>query len=482
LGTSFSISWNRLLRRTLQRSVHCSAKTKLPDCTLFFVCALCPVPCTFYLIPCILLQLFLHLILKQLLLNQRYYSLDVFRGATVCLMILVNNPGNWSHIYPPLDHAEWHGLTPTDLVFPFFLFAVGNALSFVMPRLQAGGDKVFWKKVITRSLLIYLIGLFLTWWPFVTDVSRVVEGTTDLQRVTIFKSWTWIDYSKDKAGNIIETLKGIRILGVLARIAICYFFASIIIYYFKPRAAFLAGLLLLLIYWTLCFLLGDKADPYSITGWFGNRVDVALLHGPHMYHGESVNGVPYAFDPEGIMSTMSAIVQVIFGYLVGDYIQKKGKNFEMVSGLFVSAVALLITGYCWNMVFPINKKIWTSSYTVYTTGLAIITIATMIYMIEFKNVKNRLTRFFDVFGKNALFVFAFSSFLPKTIWLIRIPDGVDKDGKKIYTDAWHGFYKYVCAKIPGDPRIGSLAFAICVIILMWAICYWMDKKNIYIKV
>jgi predicted acyltransferase len=150
--------------------------------------------------------------------------------------------------------------------------------------------------------------------------------------------------------------------------------------------------------------------------------------------------------------------------------------------LFVAAVAMLITGYCWNMVFPINKKIWTSSYTIYTTGLAIITIATMIYMIEFKNVKNGFTRFFDVFGKNALFVFAFSSFLPKIIWLIRIPDGVDIDGKKIYTDAWHGFYTYVCAKIPGDPRIGSLAFAICVIILMWAICYWMDKKKIYIKV
>src|SRR5436189_2052245 len=113
-------------------------------------------------------------------------------------MILVNNPGNWSHIYPPLDHAEWHGLTPTDLVFPFFLFAVGNALSFVMPRLQAGGDALFWKKVVKRSLLIYLVGLFLTWWPFVVDVNRIAEGTTDLQRATIFKSWTWLDYSKDK--------------------------------------------------------------------------------------------------------------------------------------------------------------------------------------------------------------------------------------------------------------------------------------------
>jgi predicted acyltransferase len=179
---------------------------------------------------------------------------------------------------------------------------------------------------------------------------------------------------------------------------------------------------------------------------------------------------------------MSAIVQVIFGYLVGDYIQKKGKNFEMISGLIVAGVAMLVTGFCWDMVFPINKKIWTSSYTVYTTGLATITIATMIYLIEFKNVKGWLSKFFDVFGKNALFVFALSAFLPKILWLIRIPDGLNKDGKQIYTDPWHGFYKYVCAKIPGDVRIGSLAFAICFIIFMWSICYWMDKKKIYVKV
>ena len=429
--------------------------------------------------------------------KQRYYSLDVFRGATVCLMILVNNPGNWSHIYPPLDHAEWHGLTPTDLVFPFFLFAVGNALSFVMPRLQTGGDRVFWRKVITRSLLIYLIGLFLTWWPFVTDVNHIAEGSTELQKVTIFKSWTWLDYSKDKAGNIIETLKGVRILGVLARIAICYFFASIIIYYLKPRAAFVVGSILLLIYWALCFLLGDKADPYSITGWFGNGVDGAVLHDPHIYHGERVNGVPYAFDPEGIMSTMSAIVQVIFGYLIGDYIQKKSKATEqqldksvagatgiypMLTGLFVVGVAMLITGFCWDMVFPINKKIWTSSYTVYTTGLATITIATMIYVIEVKNTRGWLTKFFDVFGKNALFVFALSAFLPKGLALIRIPDHLNKEGKMTYYNPWNWLYQKVLVNIPGDPRIGSLLYALCVITFMWAICYWMDKKKIYVKV
>ena len=214
-----------------------------------------------------------------------------------------------------------------------------------------------------------------------------------------------------------------------------------------------------------------------MTGWFGNDVDKAILHLPHMYKGE---GIP--FDPEGIMSTLPAIVQVIFGYLVGDYIQKKGKNFEMVSGLFVAGVALLLTGFCWDMVFPINKKIWTSSYVVYTSGLAIITIATMIYMIEFKNMKGGLSRFFDVFGKNALFVFALSSFIPKTLWLIKFRDGIDKAGNPTYTDPWHGFYKHVCAKIPGDPKIGSLVFALCIITLMWSICYWMDKKKIYVKV
>ncbi|MBI5857868.1 MAG: DUF5009 domain-containing protein [Sphingobacteriales bacterium] len=380
--------------------------------------------------------------------NQRFYSLDVFRGATVCLMILVNNPGSWAHIYPPLEHASWHGLTPTDLVFPFFLFAVGNALSFVIPRLEKGGDAMFWKKVIKRSLLIYIIGLFLTWWPFV----QWKEGHM------VFRQW--VDPSNPQ--------NGVRLLGVLARIAICYFFASVIIYYFKVRASFFIGLVTLLLYWALCFLLGDPSDPYSITGWFGNDVDQSILHLPHMYKGE---GIP--FDPEGIMSTLPAIVQVIFGYLVGDYIQKKGKNFEMLSGLFVAGVAMLLTGFCWDMVFPINKKIWTSSYVVYTTGLAIITISTMIYLMEFRNVKGWLSKFFDVFGKNALFVFALSAFLPKGFALIRLGEGINP---------WNWLYKKGFINIPGDPRLGSLLYALCVITFMWFICWWMDKKKIYVKV
>ncbi len=399
--------------------------------------------------------------------NQRFYSLDVFRGATVCLMILVNNPGSWGHIYGPLEHAPWHGLTPTDLVFPFFLFAVGNAMAFVMPKLEAGGDALFWKKVLKRTALIFLIGLFLNWWPFVKWIDAGL----------VFKQWAFID---DKG-----IPQGVRLFGVLQRIALCYFFAAVIVYYLKARKAFYVGALLLLLYWMFCYV-GNPADPYSLAGWFGTDIDKNILGAAHMYKGEGVT-----FDPEGLVSTIPAIVQVIFGYLVGDYIQKKSKapeqqqyDFEkpgfplsgmypMLTGLFVIGIGLLVTGFCWDMVFPINKKIWTSSYTIYTTGLAIVTIATMIYMIEIKQIRGGLARFFDVFGKNALFVFALSAFLPKGLALIKLGDG---------TNPWNWLYKKVLIHIPGAPENGSLVYALCVITFMWAICYWMDKKKIYVKV
>ena len=175
--------------------------------------------------------------------------------------------------------------------------------------------------------------------------------------------------------------------------------------------------------------------------------------------------------------------------MVGDYIQKKGRGFQtpidstytdnkngpyqMVTGLFVAGVAMLVTGFCWDMVFPINKKIWTSSFTVYTSGLATITIATMIYMIEIKHVRGGLARFFDVFGKNALFVFALSAFLPRGLSLIRLGDGLNP---------WNFLYAKVFVNIPGDPKLGSFLYALCVILFMWAICWWMDKKKIFIKV
>jgi predicted acyltransferase len=433
--------------------------------------------------------------------TQRYYSLDVFRGATVALMILVNNPGNWGHIYGPLKHAPWHGLTPTDLVFPFFLFAVGNAMAFVMLRLEAAGDGVFWRKVLKRTLLIFLIGLFLNWWPFARWQNDEL----------IANGWSW--------GNAEGKMFGVRIFGVLQRIAVCYFFASVIIYYLKARGAFLVGLILLLLYWLYC-VLGNFADSYSLAGWAGTDIDKAILGEVHMYKGEGVS-----FDPEGLMSTIPAIVQVIFGYLVGDYILRKGKEvdgkeltdesgqltndeeklmvdrgefavdkqkagfanlqspiYKIITGLFITAMAFLFAGYAWGLSFPINKKIWTSSYTVLTTGMAIAILASLIYFIEVKGLRSWWTRFFDAFGKNALFVFALSAFLPKGLRLIRIPNGVNEKGIAQYVSPWNWLYEKVYRFVPGAPEIGSLLFALTVILFMWAICYWMDKKRIYVKV
>jgi predicted acyltransferase len=227
-------------------------------------------------------------------------------------------------------------------------------------------------------------------------------------------------------------------------------------------------------------------------GWFGTAVDKKILGISHMYRGE---GIP--FDPEGIMSTLPSVTGVIFGFLVGDYIRKRSKTveaapmdissgtnplYQTLTVLFIAAVALLFTAYCWNFSFPVNKKIWTSSYVVGTAGLAIIVLATLIYFIEVKNKRGSWTRFFDVFGKNALFIYALSIFIPKTLRLIRFPDGVDQTGVTRYSNPWNWFYDHVCSKLPGPAENGSLLFAICIVLLLWAIAYWMDKRKIYIKV
>ncbi len=388
--------------------------------------------------------------------KERYYSLDVFRGATVALMILVNNPGSWSHIYGPLGHADWHGCTPTDLVFPFFLFAVGNAMAFVMPRLQAAGSSSFWKKVLKRFVLIFLIGLFLNWNPFV----EFQDGAL------VFKQWV-SDANPDK---------GIRILGVLQRIALAYLFASILIFYTKPRITFYLSCLLLLGYWLLVFV-ANPTDPYSLEGFVGTAWDKAILGIAHMYKGE---GVP--FDPEGLFSTIPSVVQVVFGYFAGQYIQQKGKNYDMLAHLLLAGIIMVLTGLIWGTNFPINKKIWTSSYVLYTTGLALMTIGVMIYLIEFKGQRGAWSKFFDVFGKNPLFIFVLSGFIPRLQGLIRWVDHVDEAGNPAYITPFSWFYKYVCEPISADPRNGSLLYAIITILFYWFLAWLMDRKKIYIKV
>ncbi len=402
--------------------------------------------------------------------NKRYYSLDVFRGATVALMILVNNPGSWSHLFSPLAHAEWHGCTPTDLVFPFFLFAVGNAMAFVMPRLRESGDAAFWKKIWKRTALIFGIGLFINWWPFVQW-----QGDS-----LAFKYWV----------NPENPDRGIRIFGVLQRIALAYCFASILVYFLREKWIIVISAALLLLYWVLCAALGGD-DPYSLAGWFGTDIDKWILGVAHMYKGE---GVP--FDPEGLMSTLPAVVQVVVGYLTGCFIRAQGKVtwlwaklpvtdtpiYKVVAALLVAAVLLYLGGMFWGLSFPINKKIWTSSYVLYTSGLALFALGVAIWFIEVLNIRNWVTRFFNVFGKNPLFIFVLSGMLPRLLGLFRIQTGVNEGGAPTHTTPLAWFYAEVCAKVPGPPEIGSFFYALVFLGICWSLGYMLDRKGIYIKV
>jgi predicted acyltransferase len=276
--------------------------------------------------------------------NPRFTALDVFRGAAVALMILVNNPGSWAHMYPPLAHAPWHGCTPTDLVFPFFLFAVGNALGFVMPGLQRGPAAVFWAKVAKRTALIFLIGWLLNLSPFVR----------------------W-----DAQGELVlRSLETLRTMGVLQRIALCWGAAAVIVWACGHRGAGYAAAALLLGYWAACLAWGQPGDPYSLQGFFGTAIDRALLGEAHLYKGE---GVP--FDPEGLASTVPAIAQVLLGYLAGTWVQRSKAGPELVARLFVAALLALVVAYVWQLGFPLNKKIWSSSYVLHTTGLALASLA-----------------------------------------------------------------------------------------------------------
>jgi len=317
-----------------------------------------------------------------------------------------------------------------------------------MPKLQAGGNAVFWSKIVKRTSLIFVIGLLLTWFPFV----RWVDDSF------VWKEWV----------STTNPQSGIRILGVLQRIALCYFFASILIYYCKIRTVIWVSSLILLFYWFACLLFGGS-DPYSLANWFGTAIDFRVLGEPHMYKGE---GVP--FDPEGIVSTVTAVVQVVLGYLVGRYI-RTGTNlgssnsnlYQVVSNLMVIAALMTLAGLFWGLAFPINKKIWTSSFVLYTSGLAITTLSVLIWFIEIKRITNGITRFFDVFGKNPLF--------------IKIAHG-HEDGVQQFTSPLRWFYTELCAKVPGPPEVGSFVYAVSFLVFLWGICYILDKKKIYIKV
>ena len=365
----------------------------------------------------------------------RYLSLDVFRGATVCLMITVNNPGEWGIQYGPLQHAPWHGLTLTDMVFPAFLFAVGNAMAFVMEKYELQGSAAFWKKILKRSFLIFLIGYLLQWFPF-------------------------YDFG---SGSFIS-MSSVRIPGVLQRIALCYLMASVLIHYCSRRQVIGTSLILLLCYWLVLYLFDAAPDPYSITSYIGNAIDISIFGAERIYNGE---GVP--FDPEGLLSTLPAIVNVVLGYLTGMYIRKHTNSYETIAKLMLAGAAMILAALFWDLFFPINKKIWTSSYTIITSGICMSVLAMLIYLIEMKQVRH-WTYFFEVFGRNPLFIYIVSWVLATLYYTIQLGD------ISLNSQIMAGLKNYM------TPANASFLFAILFTLLNWFIGYVLDKRRIYVKV
>lgn len=368
----------------------------------------------------------------------RYLSLDVLRGLTIALMVLVNTPGSWSSIYAPFRHAPWHGFTITDLVFPTFLFVVGNAMSFSMRKFRSGSNSAFLRKVFTRTFLIFAIGLFLSAFPF----------------------FHW-----ENGSLVPDDLSGMRIMGVLQRIALCYFFASLIVRYLNMKTVAILSVGILLAYWGVMYYFGDQAAPYSMEGNAALKFDLLIFDPENLW-----GGFGFPFDPEGLLSTLPAIVNVIAGYFAGLFIQRSGNNIKTVLSLAVSGIVFVLLGELWDLVFPINKPIWTSSYVVLTIGWDLLLLSGLIFIIEVLSWK-KWTYFFEVFGKNPLFIFVMSGIFVMLMNLIRI------DGTSLKRTIYENFYNSWLPDLDA-----SLAFAVSYMLLMWLLGYIMDKNKIYIKV
>ncbi|PLW89116.1 acyltransferase family protein [Mucilaginibacter sp.] len=371
---------------------------------------------------------------------ERFLSLDVFRGMTICFMIIVNTPGSGATAFAPLEHAKWFGFTPTDLVFPSFLFAVGNAMSFTMKKFDSLGTGDVIYRVLKRGLIICLIGYLMSWFPF---------------------------FDHTPTGWVMRPISGTSIMGVLQRIGLCYIFASLIIYFVKNRTSvFIISALLLVGYWVLLLIFGDKAEPYGMLTNAGTYLDKYILGDPHLYKGE---GVP--FDPEGILSTLPAIVNVICGYYAGKFIQEKGKGYETIARLTLMGALFIFMALCWGMVFPIGKKLWSSPFTLLTVGIDMVIISALIYLVEVKASRGSWTSFFTTVGKNPLIIYVLSEVLVIIFWMIKIGD-----------QNFYGWINTVLFQKVAPGPVGSLLFAVSFMLLCWCVGKILDKNKIYIRV
>jgi len=367
---------------------------------------------------------------------ERFASLDMFRGATIFLMIVVNTAGA-GQPFTQLVHAPWIGFTLADLVYPSFLFAVGNAMSFALTRPMA--ERTFLHRIFKRALLIFLLGFLMYWYPF---VARAADG-----------SWA------------IKPLAETRVTGVLQRIALCYLLAGLLARYLSPRWLLAAAIALLSAHWAILVGMSPPGEAFGRYRNAGTLLDLWLIGPDHLYRKD------HGFDPEGLLGTLPATVNVIAGYLAGVAIQRWGKHAATVKRIALIGAGLVIAALLLAPVLPVAKKLWTGSFVLLTVGLDMILLGAVIGAVEVKGVRVGRT-FLQMLGRNPLAIYLFSELLVVTMELIRIRPGV-------------GLYRWIGetwfqALAPGP--IGSLLCALAYTLL----CCWfgraLDRRGIILKV
>lgn len=381
--------------------------------------------------------------------SSRLLSLDILRGITIAGMIMVNNPGSWSSVYAPLHHASWHGLTPTDLVFPFFMFIMGVSTFMSLRKFNfEPSQKAVWK-IIRRTVLIFVIGLALGWFGQLTR--GLASGETFGQAATHFNT--------------------LRILGVLQRLALAYGFAALIALLIKHKH----------LVWTIVVILVG----YHLILVFGNGyemseqniiaiIDKALWGTDHMYKDTTPEGVRIALDPEGLLSTLPSIAHVLIGFLFGKLIVETKDNHSRVEKLLIWGTVLAFAGLLLQYGCPINKKIWSSTFVLTTTGFVAQLLGLLIWIIDI-NKKEKWSRFFHAFGVNPLIVYVFAGVLANLVSNIRFsyqgePISIKSFMYNALLQPWAGNY------------FGSLLYALIFVTICWAFGYILYKKNIYIKI
>lgn len=392
--------------------------------------------------------------------SQRYVALDVLRGMTVAGMILVNNPGSWSHIFAPLEHAKWAGCTPTDLVFPFFLFVVGAAMAFSFAKYNESLTAASTKKLLKRGVLIFLVGLALNAFPFLP---------------------TNLNPNLSYGENLAEYWRHVRIFGVLQRIAMCYILGGLIALWLqKPKKIIPAMAFLMVIHWMILLLIGDPSaemvngakGALSLAGQGAGAIDIAIAGENHIYHGF---GIP--FDPEGLLGMLSGSCTLLMGFLLGNLIRTHENKIEVVTKLYTIGLISVAAGYVWGNWLPIIKALWTGSYVLYAGGWSTIMLAFFIYFIDVKG-KEKIFTPFKALGMNPLFAFVMAGLFAKILG--RIIKWTAADGSSYSCLSW--FYKNVCVAIVGENnQVSSLMFALCYVVVFTAMAMVLYRKRIIIK-